>query len=118
MNEKIKGHQLERGAYVYVRQSTPYQVRNHLESKERQYALANRASQLGFHKVIVIDDDLGRSGAGTQERPGFGRLLASVCQGLAGAVLALGGFASGAQQPRLASSGGSMRTDGNVAYRL
>jgi Resolvase, N terminal domain len=89
MNEKIKGHQLDRGAYVYVRQSTPYQVRNHLESKERQYALANRASQLGFHKVIVIDDDLGRSGAGTQERPGFGRLLASVCQGLAGAVLAL-----------------------------
>jgi DNA invertase Pin-like site-specific DNA recombinase len=41
---------------------------------------------LGFHKVVVIDDDLGRSGAGIQERPGFGRLLASVCQGLAGAV--------------------------------
>ena len=40
MSEKIKGHQLERGAYVYVRQSTPYQVRNHLESKELQYALA------------------------------------------------------------------------------
>ena len=80
MNEKIKGHQLERGAYVYVRQSTPYQVRNHLESKERQYALAHHASQLGFHKVIVIDEDLGRSGAGTQERPGFGRLLASVAR--------------------------------------
>jgi DNA invertase Pin-like site-specific DNA recombinase len=88
MNE-IKEHQLERGAYIYVRQSTPYQVRNHLEGKERQYALAQRASQLGFQKVIVIDEDLGRSGAGTQERPGFGRLLASVCQGLAGAVLAL-----------------------------
>ena len=72
MNEKIKGHQLDRGAYVYVRQSTPYQVRNHLESKERQYALANRASQLGFHKVIVIDEDLGRSGAGTRS----GRALA------------------------------------------
>ena len=43
MSEKIKGHQLERGAYIYVRQSTPYQVRNHLESKERQYALAGRA---------------------------------------------------------------------------
>jgi hypothetical protein len=40
MSGKIKGHQLERGAYIYVRQSTPYQVRNHLESKERQYALA------------------------------------------------------------------------------
>jgi len=89
MSDKIKAHHLERGAYVYVRQSTPYQVRNHLESKERQYALAARAEQLGFGKVVVIDDDLGRSGAGTQERPGFGRLLASVCQGLAGAVFAL-----------------------------
>ena len=89
MSEKIKAHHLEREAYVYVRQSTPHQVRNHLESKERQYALAGRAEQLGFGKVVVIDEDLGRSGAGTQERPGFGRLLASVCQGLVGAVLAL-----------------------------
>jgi DNA invertase Pin-like site-specific DNA recombinase len=89
MNEKIKSHQLQRAAYVYVRQSTSHQVRNHLESKERQYGLAERARQLGFHHVIVIDEDLGRSGGGTQERPGFGRLLSSVCQGLVGAVLAL-----------------------------
>jgi DNA invertase Pin-like site-specific DNA recombinase len=89
MSEKIKGEHLQRGAYVYVRQSTPYQVRNHLEGKERQYALAERARQLGFSKVIVIDEDLGRSGSGAQERLGFGRLLASVCQGLAGAVFAL-----------------------------
>jgi DNA invertase Pin-like site-specific DNA recombinase len=89
MSEKISGHHLERGAYVYVRQSTPYQVRHHVEGKERQYALADRAKQLGFAKVIVIDDDLGRSGSGTHERPGFGRLLASVCQGIAGAVFAL-----------------------------
>ena len=86
MSEKLKAHHLERGAYVYVRQSTPYQVRNNLESKERQYALEGRAQQLGFSKVVVIDEDLGRSGSGIQERPGFGRLLASVCQGLAGAV--------------------------------
>ena len=46
MSEKIKDHQLERGAYVYVRQSTPYQVRNHLESKELQYSLAGRAENL------------------------------------------------------------------------
>jgi DNA invertase Pin-like site-specific DNA recombinase len=72
-----------------VRQSTPYQVRNHLQGKERQYALAERAKQLGFGKVIVIDEDLGRSGGGLQERPGFGRLLAAVCQGSAGAVFAL-----------------------------
>ncbi len=89
MNEKVKPHHLERGAYVYVRQSTPYQVRNNLESKERQYALEGRAQQLGFSKVVVIDEDLGRSGSGIQERPGFGRLLTSVCQGLAGAVFAL-----------------------------
>jgi DNA invertase Pin-like site-specific DNA recombinase len=89
MNEKVKAHHLERGAYVYVRQSTPYQVRNNLESKERQYALEGRAQQIGFSKVVVIDEDLGRSGSGLQERPGFGRLLASVCQGLAGAVFAL-----------------------------
>jgi resolvase-like protein len=75
MNEKVKAHHLERGAYVYVRQSTPYQVRNNLESKERQYALEGRAQQLGFSKVVVIDEDLGRSGSGLQERPGFGRCL-------------------------------------------
>jgi len=85
MSEKIRGEHLQRSAYVYLRQSTPYQVRNHIEGKERQYALAERAKQLGFSKVIVIDEDLGRSGSGSQERMGFGRLLASVCQGLAGA---------------------------------
>jgi len=68
MSEKIKQQHLERGAYVYVRQSTPYQVRNNLESKERQYALEGRAQQLGFSKVVVIDEDLGRSGSGIQER--------------------------------------------------
>ena len=68
MSEKVKAHHLERGAYVYVRQSTPYQVRNNLESKERQYALKGRAQQLGFTKVVVIDEDLGRSGSGIQER--------------------------------------------------
>jgi DNA invertase Pin-like site-specific DNA recombinase len=51
--------------------------------------LAERARQLGFKEVVVIDEDLGRSGSGQQERPGFGRLLAAVCQGLAGAVVAL-----------------------------
>lgn len=89
MNDKIRREHLERTAYVYVRQSTPYQVRNHVESKERQYGLADRARQLGFSNVTVIDEDLGRSGGGAQERPGFGRLLAFVCQGLAGAVFAL-----------------------------
>lgn len=89
MNEKIKPEHLQRAAYVYVRQSTTYQVRHHREGQQRQYELKPRARQLGFGQVVVIDEDLGRSGSGMQERPGFGRLLAAVCQGLAGAVLAL-----------------------------
>src|SRR5262250_1720886 len=89
MSEKIRDEHLSRAAYVYIRQSSSYQVRFHLEGQKRQYGLAERARQLGFYKVVVIDEDLGRSGSGIQERPGFGRLLASVCQGLAGAVFAL-----------------------------
>jgi DNA invertase Pin-like site-specific DNA recombinase len=89
MNEKIKPEHLQRAAYVYVRQSTLHQVRHHREGQQRQYDLRQRAQQLGFAHVVVLDEDLGRSGSGLQERPGFGRLLAAVCQGLAGAVLAL-----------------------------
>jgi DNA invertase Pin-like site-specific DNA recombinase len=80
---------LERRALVYVRQSSNHQVRHNHESRRRQYGLADRARELGFLEVQVIDDDLGRSGSGTEERPGFGRLLAAVCEGEAGAVLAL-----------------------------
>jgi DNA invertase Pin-like site-specific DNA recombinase len=89
MNDKIRPEHLQRAAYVHVRQSTTYQVRHHREGQQRQYELEPRARQLGFGQVVVIDEDLGRSGSGMQERPGFGRLLAAVCQGLAGAVLAL-----------------------------
>jgi len=89
MNDKIRSTHLERVAYVYVRQSTLHQVRNHLESQRRQYELQHRARELGFRQVEVIDEDLGISGTGTKERPGFGRLLAAVCDGRAGAVLAL-----------------------------
>ena len=89
MSEKIRAEHLKRAAYVYIRQSSSYQVRFHLEGQRRQYGLAERARQLGFHEVVVIDEDLGRSGSGVQERPGFGRLLAAVCQGVAGAVVAL-----------------------------
>jgi DNA invertase Pin-like site-specific DNA recombinase len=89
MSDKIKPEHLQRAAYVYVRQSTTFQVRHHREGQQRQYELEPRARQLGFGQVVVIDEDLGKSGSGMQERPGFGRLLAAVCQGLAGAVLAL-----------------------------
>ncbi|HEY9072947.1 MAG TPA: recombinase family protein, partial [Desulfobaccales bacterium] len=89
MNEKIRPEHLQRAAYVYIRQSTAHQVRFHLEGQKRQYGLSQRARELGFTQVVVIDEDLGRSGSGLQERPGFGRLLDAVCQGAVGAVVAL-----------------------------
>src|SRR5262249_57120372 len=85
---KITHDHLARSAYVYVRQSTPDQLANNPESRRRQYALATRARALGWENVIVIDDDLGRS-AGGAARPGFERLLAAICTGAAGAVLAI-----------------------------
>jgi Resolvase, N terminal domain len=89
MRAKITADHLERTALVYVRQSTPGQVRGHVESQRRQYALADVARELGFRRVETIDDDLGISGSGFAERPGFQRLLTTVCSGAAGAVLAL-----------------------------
>lgn len=89
MNEKITEAHRQRHAYVYVRQSTPHQVRHHQQGRERQYELVERAKQLGFAKTILIDDDQGRTGSGAVERPGFGNLLAAVCAGEAGAVFAL-----------------------------
>jgi DNA invertase Pin-like site-specific DNA recombinase len=89
MSDKLQAEHLRRGAYVYVRQSTAQQVRTHRESRLRQYALADRARQLGFASVVVIDEDLGKSGSGLVDRPGFGQLLAAICSGEAGAVLAL-----------------------------
>jgi DNA invertase Pin-like site-specific DNA recombinase len=87
-DDKIAPEHLTRRAIVYVRQSTPYQVINNLESQRRQYALVERARQLGWSEARVIDDDLGRSGAGS-ERPGFEKLLAAICEGNVGAVLSI-----------------------------
>ena len=85
---KITPDHLARGAFVYVRQSTAMQVTHNLESQRRQYGLADRARQLGWQDVDVIDDDLGRSGGGIR-RPGFERLLAAICEGRVGAVLSV-----------------------------
>jgi DNA invertase Pin-like site-specific DNA recombinase len=89
MSPKISPIHLQHDAYVYVRQSTGHQVRSHPESQGRQYAPADHAGGLGFTQVIVIDEDVGRSGTGRPERLGFGQLLASVCEGRVGAVFAL-----------------------------
>ena len=67
------GH-LERTAFVYVRQSSDFQVRHHRERQRLQYGLADRARELGFSRVEVIDDDQGESGDG-RLRAGFDRLL-------------------------------------------
>jgi DNA invertase Pin-like site-specific DNA recombinase len=85
-NAKLTAEHLKRRAIVYIRQSSPIQVSNNLESQRRQYALADQARQLGFQQVEVIDEDLGRSGSGQVERPGFARLVAEVCTGGVGAV--------------------------------
>jgi DNA invertase Pin-like site-specific DNA recombinase len=85
---KITAEHLGRSAFVYVRQSTADQLVHNQESPRRQYGLADRARQLGWTAVEVIDDDLGRSGGGIN-RPGFERLLAAICEGRVGAVLAI-----------------------------
>jgi DNA invertase Pin-like site-specific DNA recombinase len=80
---------LGRNAYIYVRQSTLAQTVRNTGSLLRQYDLAGRARQLGWadHQIVVIDDDLGRSGASAQGRKGFSDLVADVGLGKAGIVL-------------------------------
>src|SRR3954465_10654176 len=85
---KITPDHLARQAYVYVRQSTPDQLLHNHESRRRQYGLADRARQLGWSEVVVVDDDLGRSGGGIA-RPGFERLLVAICEAKVGIVLAV-----------------------------
>src|ERR671916_93007 len=89
--DKIRTRHRDRNAVVYVRQSTVRQVRQHQESTRLQYALADRARQLGWRseQVVVIDDDLGRSAASALDRPGFQRLVAEVGLGHVGLVLGI-----------------------------
>src|SRR5471030_1494930 len=89
MNPKISADHLKRQAIVYIRQSSPGQVIHNQESQRRQYGLADHARQLGFQQVEIIDEDLGRSGSGQVERPGFQHLVAEVCTGHVGAVLCI-----------------------------
>lgn len=78
-------------AYVYIRQSSIHQVLHHLESQRRQRALVERAVQLGWmpERVQVLDEDLGQSGARSQRRSGFERLLAAVAVGEVGIIFSL-----------------------------
>ena len=78
-------------AYIYIRQSTAGQVRQHQESTTLQYRLVDRAAGLGWprERIVVVDDDLGKSGATSTERQGFQRLIAEIGLGKAGLVLSL-----------------------------
>ena len=93
MNEslKVQPHHLERGAYLYVRQSSMRQVIENIESTKRQYALRGRAVALGWRddQIIVIDNDQGESGASAAWREGFQRLVTDVGMGHAGIVMGL-----------------------------
>src|SRR3984885_6324932 len=89
MNPKISADHLKRRAIVYFRQSSPGQVIHNRESQRRQYGLADHARQLGIQQVEIIDEDLGRSGSGQVEGPGFQHLVAEVCTGQVGAVLCI-----------------------------
>jgi DNA invertase Pin-like site-specific DNA recombinase len=89
MNPKLTSERLARRAIVYVRQSSLGQVLHHQESQLRQYGLADRARELGFKDILVIDDDLGRSGSGLVERPGFQRLVGEVCSSEVGAIFCI-----------------------------
>lgn len=88
MSDKIQPQHLARKAMLYVRQSSTFQVAHNLESQKLQYAMQSRLRDLGFTDVEVVDEDLGRSAAGTQVRSGFERMVAEVCLGRVGAVAA------------------------------
>src|SRR5208283_5383632 len=91
MNPKISDQQQSKPAYIYVRQSTLAQVRHHQESSERQYALRQKAVELGWGEtsIRILDRDLGISGAHTTGSTDFKTLVADVSMGQVGAVIAL-----------------------------
>jgi DNA invertase Pin-like site-specific DNA recombinase len=88
---KVQPHHLERGAYLYIRQSSMRQVLENIESTKRQYALRSRAIGLGWRddQIIVIDCDQGESGASATWREGFQCLVTDVGMGHAGIVMGL-----------------------------
>jgi len=88
---KVTSQHLQRDAYLYIRQSTPRQVVENIESTQRQYALRDRAVALGWprERIRVLDNDLGKSGAQAEGRDGFQKLVSEVALGKAGLVMGL-----------------------------
>lgn len=87
----VRPTHLSRLAVIYVRQSSPEQVALHVEGRERQYRLADRAEALGWpdHRRLIIDDDQGLSGAYSFNRPGYQRLISLLALREVGVVLGL-----------------------------
>jgi DNA invertase Pin-like site-specific DNA recombinase len=90
-HQKVKPSHFKRIAYLYIRQSSLRQVFENTESTKRQYALRQHAIALGWQpdQIVVIDSDLGQSGASAADREGFQRLVTEVSLGRAGIVLGL-----------------------------
>ena len=87
-HHKISPEHLQLKAIIYLRQSSPKQVEQNLESQRLQYAMAERAKALGFTNVEIIDCDLGKSAApGAADRKGFDYIISSVAKGQVGIVL-------------------------------
>jgi len=90
-HQKVQAEHLARNAFLYVRQSTLRQVRENVESSQRQYGLRDRALALGWpmQQIVVIDCDQGQSGSSAEEREGFQRLVTEVSMNRAGIVMGL-----------------------------
>jgi len=90
-DSKITSSHLQRNAYIYIRQSTDHQVRENIESQQRQYELVEIARQHHWtnDSIVVIDDDLGRSASSTTGRNGFAKLVSDVALGRAGIIFGL-----------------------------
>jgi DNA invertase Pin-like site-specific DNA recombinase len=91
MNPRIQERHRSKPAYIYLRQSTPNQVRHHQESTERQYALREKALEPGWSESLIrlLDRDLGKTGTEMARREDFKTLVAEVSMGQVGAVFAL-----------------------------
>jgi DNA invertase Pin-like site-specific DNA recombinase len=89
VEQRITRQHLERRAVVYVRQSSPDQVRNYTESRRVQLGLRDRAIAMGWRCPVVIEDDLGLSAGGFTDRPGFQHLLAQVAMRAVGIILCI-----------------------------
>src|ERR1700730_2124455 len=98
MSDKIRPQHLSRKAILYIRQSSAYQVTHNLESQKLQYAMQERLHQLGRREIEVVDEDLGRSAAGTVTRIGKRVMFEPVnsCRIAGTAAMTWSGFAADA----------------------